>query len=112
MGIHLIVDIHNIEDFNLLERIEDIIQLGEILVKVGKLNVIGQLTHQFEPMGATLLYLLAESHLSIHTYPEIHYCAIDLYCCNSNLNTNNILEEISKFFNHKCWISKKIMKRE
>jgi S-adenosylmethionine decarboxylase len=35
------------------------------------------------PGGITGLWLLAESHLAVHTYPETHFAAISLYCCGS-----------------------------
>jgi S-adenosylmethionine decarboxylase proenzyme len=39
--------------------------------------------HQFEPQGVTGLLLIAESHLSVHTWPEHGYAAVDLYTCGS-----------------------------
>ena len=38
-------------------------------------------SHQFEPQGVTALALLAESHMSIHTWPENGYAAIDVFTC-------------------------------
>lgn len=110
-GKHIIIDIHNIEEYELLFYISTIKKLIEQIVDVGNLNVVGVLKHQFSPIGATMIYLLSESHLSIHTYPEMHYCAIDLYCCNPDINFNPILDVIHKFFGFKCWISHKIITR-
>ena len=52
------------------------------------LNVVAvPLTHQFpspsgtSPGGVTLLYLLSESHLAAHTYPEHGIATLNLYCC-------------------------------
>lgn len=36
-----------------------------------------------DPGGVTGFVVLAESHLSIHTFPELGYAAIDLYCCKA-----------------------------
>ncbi|NBR61760.1 MAG: adenosylmethionine decarboxylase [Actinobacteria bacterium] len=44
------------------------------------LRIFGE---KFSPQGVTLLALLAESHASIHTWPEQGYAAVDLYTCNS-----------------------------
>lgn len=44
----------------------------------------------------TGLYLLSESHLSYHTYPETHYISIDVYTCGTN--NVSINEEILDFF--------------
>ncbi|MEN0021261.1 MAG: adenosylmethionine decarboxylase [Planctomycetota bacterium] len=42
---------------------------------------LGQLAHRFEPQGVTALGLLAESHISIHTWPELGYAAADVFTC-------------------------------
>jgi S-adenosylmethionine decarboxylase len=49
------------------------------------LHVVGRpLWHQFpEPGGVTGLYLLSESHLACHTYPEYGLATFNLYCCRT-----------------------------
>lgn len=49
------------------------------------LNVVGEpLCHQFpSPGGVTALYLLSESHLACHTYPEFGLATFNLYCCRN-----------------------------
>ena len=54
----------------------------EVIVQRSGLQIMGRVFHQFEPAGATGLFLLAESHLAIHTWPEFAAVAIDLYVCN------------------------------
>jgi S-adenosylmethionine decarboxylase len=44
-------------------------------------TVVGETIHGFTPHGLTALLLLAESHLSIHTWPEAGYAAVDVYTC-------------------------------
>lgn len=60
-------------------------ELGATLVRVLELNVIGApLLHRFDGEGGvTGLYLLSESHLAFHTYPESGLCTLNLYCCRS-----------------------------
>ena len=110
-GKHLIVDCINIGHYQLLEKIETIEPLMTEIVREMKLTVVGELRHQFEPYGATILYLLSESHLSIHTYVEERYVAIDLYCCNPKIEMDNVLDIIYKFFDCECIIKKKILDR-
>ena len=38
-------------------------------------------SHQFEPQGVTVVGLLAESHISVHTWPECGYVAVDVFTC-------------------------------
>ncbi|MDB4987853.1 MAG: S-adenosylmethionine decarboxylase proenzyme [Myxococcaceae bacterium] len=44
-------------------------------------RVVTAAFHQFSPHGVTGMLLLEESHLSIHTWPEHGYAAVDLYTC-------------------------------
>jgi len=42
------------------------------------------ITHRFDPQGVTGLALLAESHISIHTWPECGYAAVDVFTCGDH----------------------------
>jgi S-adenosylmethionine decarboxylase len=46
------------------------------------MTVVGQVFHQFQPSGVTGVVLLCESHVSVHTWPEQGFVAIDVYVCN------------------------------
>lgn len=46
------------------------------------LTVVGERFHQFEPQGVTGAVILAESHLAVHTWPEMGSVTIDVYVCN------------------------------
>ena len=48
----------------------------------GGLTVVGDMFHQFEGGGVTGAVVLAESHLAIHTWPELHSVTLDVYVCN------------------------------
>ena len=65
--------------------------------KVCKLTVLRTSTHQFEPYGVTSLFLLSESHLSIHTWPEHGKFAMDVYSCNDNYSEMEIEDIIRKY---------------
>ena len=47
-------------------------------------TLLNLITHQFAPQGITGLALLAESHLSIHTWPEAGYAAVDVFTCGDH----------------------------
>ena len=53
------------------------------------LQVVGKSFFHFSPQGLTFALLLAESHLSIHTWPETGNVAFDLYTCNYQSNNND-----------------------
>ena len=111
IGKHLLANVYNILNDECLEKIETIQPLMIKIIEKMKLNVVGEVHKQFEPVGATLLYLLAESHLSVHTFVEEKYCAIDLYCCSDKINMEEVLDIIFKFFNGDCIIRKQIIDR-
>jgi S-adenosylmethionine decarboxylase len=60
-----------------------LLELGRTLIGALELTVIGQpLWHHFGGLGGvTGLYLLSESHLAWHTYPESELCTLNVYCC-------------------------------
>ncbi len=47
-------------------------------------TVLHLISHHFQPQGVTGLVLLAESHLSIHTWPESGYAAVDVFTCGDH----------------------------
>ena len=49
--------------------------------KLAKATVLNLISNKFEPQGVTAIVLLAESHISIHTWPESNYSAVDIFTC-------------------------------
>lgn len=42
--------------------------------------------HQFSPQGVSGVVVISESHLAIHTWPELRYASIDVYTCGDRVN--------------------------
>ena len=53
--------------------------------KVAKATVLNLISNKFEPQGVTAIALLAESHISIHTWPESNYSAVDIFTCGQSM---------------------------
>ena len=53
--------------------------------KLAKATVLNLISNKFEPQGVTAIALLAESHVSIHTWPESNYSAVDIFTCGQNM---------------------------
>ena len=53
--------------------------------KLANAKVLNLISNKFEPQGVTAIALLAESHLSIHTWPEANYSAVDIFTCGENM---------------------------
>lgn len=85
LGHHWIVDLHGcpaglLNDHDLIRG-----RLKETTERYG-LSLLKIVSNQFEPQGVTAVGLLAESHLSIHTWPEHSYAAVDIFTCGSDQN--------------------------
>ena len=65
------------------------------------LTILGQGSYEFSPQGFTFYILLAESHASIHVWPEYSYCAIDLFSCNVHKNYDEFFTELATAFSAK-----------
>jgi len=66
--------------------------------KIAGATLINLVTHSFKPQGVTGLALLAESHISIHTWPEIGYAAIDVFTCGDHTMPEKACELLAKDF--------------
>ena len=53
--------------------------------KLANAKVLNIISNKFEPQGVTAIALLAESHISIHTWPESNYSAVDIFTCGQNM---------------------------
>jgi S-adenosylmethionine decarboxylase len=80
LGEHYICDLSNCNREVLLDH-ERAYALFSRAVKDSGLTVVDEGFYKFSPHGFTCFLLLAESHASLHAWPEYGYCAIDLFTC-------------------------------
>ena len=101
VGKQILIDVKNIES-DRLKTIEMIKPFMDQVVEELKLNVVGECSHQFKkdnvPYGATMVYLLAESHLSIHTFVDEGKITIDLFTCSLSVENEKIKSMIKDYF--------------
>ena len=57
-------------------------------------TLLNLITHRFDPQGVTGLALLAESHISIHTWPENGYAAVDVFTCGDHTMPESACEHL------------------
>ena len=92
VGKHIVLDIKNV-DIDKLKTIEVIQPFMEKIIEEFKLNVVGKSEFQFEkdnvPHGCTMMYLLSESHLCIHTFVDEGKITSDYLHVHQVLNLNN-----------------------
>ncbi len=93
-GTHLIAELAgcnqealNNEEF-LREKLREAAQIAGA-------TVLSVHSHQFTPVGVTAFALLAESHISIHTWPELGYAAVDAFTCGQSMHTELAIESVA-----------------
>lgn len=91
-GKHLICDIKDIKNIKSLNDINDLTQLLKDICKIHKFDILKEVSYKFEPIGCSILFLLSESHISIHTFPEKNHMSFDLYTCREYQNNNAYYE--------------------
>jgi len=77
-GIHVVADIYTLEQATKKNLIKFINQA----IKVSNMSVVGFIDYNFNRDDAfSAVWLLEESHFTIHTYPELNYISVDCYTC-------------------------------
>lgn len=98
-GKHLICDFKNIVNSKLLNDKLGLKLMFKNLCIENNYTIIGEIDHDFHPQGCSFIFLLSESHLSVHTFPEKNHISFDLYTCRKYDNNDvyiNIFFELCK----------------
>ena len=77
-GAHLIIDLYD------AERLDDLLFMEQTLrrcIDEAGATLLHIHLHPFEPTGVSGVAVLAESHISVHTWPEVGYAAFDVFMC-------------------------------
>lgn len=110
MSIHVIAEFLGVAASR-ISRVEPLREVLEEVVSKSGLKPIHSAFHQFEPHGVSAFYLLRESHLSIHTWPEHEYAAIDIFCCGSEKKALKALDILVKRLQPKK-VKKQLLRRD
>lgn len=79
-GIHITADLWSI-DPSIIKNNVLLAALAKNAAKMSGATIVSAQCKEFQPYGMTAVILLSESHLSIHSYPEKSFIAIDCYTC-------------------------------
>ena len=93
LGEHYIFDLSNCNREVLLDP-ELAYGLFSQAVRESGLTVVDEGFYKFSPHGFTCFLLLAESHASLHAWPEYGYCAIDLFTCAIGKDLIPLIQQI------------------
>ncbi len=83
LGSHFILEMYDCPP----ERLDDVACVLDALrtaAQKARSTLLAESHHRFDPQGVTAVALLAESHISIHTWPELGYAAADVFTCGAH----------------------------
>jgi len=94
-GTHHIVELINCKSdkLNSVKDLEKIVREG---INKSGLSYEKIITHQFNPVGVTLLAIISESHIAMHTYPEAGNVSLDVYTCSDAKKQEKFIELVKK----------------
>lgn len=83
LGTHIVCELSGCDPV-LLTDVDAVRDMMIDAAKVARATVMEVAFHRFEPQGVSGVVVLAESHISIHTWPELGYAAMDFYTCGEH----------------------------
>ena len=97
VGRHCIAELYG-GNPNLLDSEEFINDALKEAAERSGATLLNLTSHKFKPQGVTALALLSESHISIHTWPELGYAAVDAFTCGKHTNPELACNYLKKAF--------------
>lgn len=114
-GIHILANLYNCKNKEIL--LDEGLLENEIksLIKKSGLGIVGKCFYKFENAGVTGIFLISESHVSVHTWPEKNNSLnLDIFTCNVSGNNEdkakNLFKDLKKLFDP-AKIKSKVVKR-
>ncbi|SHF97328.1 S-adenosylmethionine decarboxylase [Desulfacinum infernum DSM 9756] len=97
LGKHLIVELYEC-DFDLINEVGSVEKILVEAVAISKATIVQPVFHQFSPHGVSGVVVIAESHFTIHTWPEYGYCALDIFTCGDLIDSDASLQYLKEAF--------------
>lgn len=97
LGKHFIIELYNCDS----EIISEKVAVKERLLKAVELSgatIVETFFHNFPPHGVSGVVIVAESHFTIHTWPELRYAALDIFTCGDHVDSRKALTYLKKSF--------------
>ncbi|HCF48883.1 MAG TPA: S-adenosylmethionine decarboxylase proenzyme [Syntrophomonas sp.] len=85
LGRHVLAEVYGCQ----FEVLNDIAQVEDIMINAALeagAEVREVVFHKFSPQGVSGVVVISESHLAIHTWPELGYAAVDVFTCGESVN--------------------------
>ena len=95
VGRHLILELWDCRELNSPDVIERALRES---VEAAGAHLLDIKIHTFHPQGVTGVAVVSESHILIHTWPELGYAAVDVFTCGSNTDPSAVLPVVRRYF--------------
>ncbi|HTW86166.1 MAG TPA: adenosylmethionine decarboxylase [Candidatus Sulfotelmatobacter sp.] len=83
LGTHIVCELSGCDAAKLTD-VEAVREMMQAAARAANATVIETAFHRFQPQGVSGVVVIQESHLSIHTWPETGYAAMDFYTCGDH----------------------------
>jgi S-adenosylmethionine decarboxylase len=87
LGHHLLIELYGC-DVGILDNCEEIERVMNSAALLANAHIVESAFHQFNPHGISGVVIIAESHFSIHTWPEHGYAAVDIFTCGDDIRAD------------------------
>ena len=98
---HILIDVRFDKYPDELEDVDFWKNFGKEALDKGNYSMLKEHFHSFKPVGVSGFWLLSESHLSVHTWPEVKHVFMDLFSCGSKVNTKKTVDHLIGGFEKK-----------
>ena len=100
LGQHVLAEFFECDSnvLNSLDKVEK--HMVDAALECGA-TIVQKCFHMFNPYGVSGVVIISESHLAIHTWPELGYAAVDLFTCGTKCDPKVAYEFLKKMFNSK-----------
>ena len=89
LGTHLLIELKDCNP-EILKNLEKVRSVLVSAAKKAKATIIDFSFREFQPFGISGIVVIAESHLTIHTWPEYRYAAVDIFTCGDHRRESGI----------------------
>jgi len=97
LGTHILLEMAGCSS-RLLDDTESVAAALLNAAQDAQTTVLGSSFHKFSPQGVSGVVVIAESHISIHTWPEFGYAAVDVFTCGDRAMPHLAAESLIKTF--------------
>ncbi|MBW1917105.1 MAG: adenosylmethionine decarboxylase [Deltaproteobacteria bacterium] len=108
-GYHLMLELYGCD----MEKINShrfLHRAVKTAVKNVGLTNLGSRYHRFQPQGVTGFTLLAQSHISLHTWPEYGYLVLDIFTCGDESQANQLEHHLLKRLGP-CEVKRRVVRK-